>query len=96
MNTEIMSESLSGQMHGFQLWTKSENMLQYIWRSELQWGSRIPEVRYYGVMERVWSQRDLASTYVLHYYHVLVPNFGNWSIGVWPEVQTKKRTYEEL
>jgi len=55
-------------------------------------GSRIPEVQFYGVMERVWSQRDLASTYVLRYLHTPVPNFGGQSIGVCPEVQTKKRT----
>ena len=67
-----------------------QNMFRYIRRLELHWGSRIPEVWYYGVMERVRSQRDLASTYVLCYYHILVPNFRGWSIGVWPKVQTKE------
>jgi len=66
------------------------NTFQYIWRLELQWGSSILEVQDYGVMERVWSRRDLASTYVLRYYHILVPNFGGQSIRVWLEVQTKE------
>ena len=55
-------------------------------------GSRIPEVRFYGVMEEVRSQRDLASTYVLCYPHTPVPNFGGRGIRVSPEVWTKKRT----
>ena len=55
-------------------------------------GSRILEVWFYGVTEKVWSQRDLASTYVLHYYHTPVPNFGDRSIRVCLEVWTKKRT----
>jgi len=67
-----------------------QNTFQYIWRLELHWWSSIPEVRYYGVMERVQSRRDLALTYVLRYYHVLVLNFGGWSIRVWLEVQTKE------
>ena len=41
-------------------------------------------------MEYVQSQRELASTYVWCYYHTLVPNFGDWSIGVWLEVQTQE------
>ena len=67
-----------------------QNMFQYVWRTELQWGSSIPEVWDYGATEGVQSQRDLASTYVLHYYHVLVPNFRGQSIGVWLEVRTKE------
>ena len=55
-------------------------------------GSSIPEVQFYGVMERVQSQRDLASTYVLRYPHVLVPNFGGRSIGVSPEFGLERRT----
>ena len=35
----------------------------------------IPEVWFYRDMEQVQSQRDLASTYLMHYYHALVPNF---------------------
>jgi len=50
----------------------------------------IPEVRFYRGTEKVWNWRDLASTYVLHYYHALVPNFGGQSIGVWLEVKTKE------
>ena len=67
-----------------------QNVFRYIQRLELHWGSRILEVWHYGVMERVRSQRDLASTYVLRYYNILIPNFRGWSIGVWPEVRTKE------
>ena len=66
-----------------------QNTFQYIWRSELHWGSSILEVWYYGVTEKVWSQRDLASTYVLRYCHVPV-HFRGQSIGVWLDVWTKE------
>ena len=74
------------------LWTKVQNTFQYIQRSELHWGSSISEVWYYEVTERGWSWRDLASTYVLCYYHGLVPNFRDWSIGVWPKYLDQEKT----
>ena len=55
----------------------------------------IPEVWVYRDMELVWGQRDLASAYVLHYCHTLVPNFRDWSIGVWPEVHTKEEKFRK-
>ena len=81
---------------GWLLWTKSKTCSDISREWNYNGGSSILEVQDYGVMEWVWSQRDLASTYVLCYYHALVPNFGDWSIRVCLEAQTKKRTQKGL